>query len=292
MLNEHGLIRCLWMILFSYMVVFSLPLARAVQPMPFILVSDVDDTVRVTNVSNKFKMVKNNFLKKEIFSGMPELFKNITNKSTLPESQRLLFLSGAPFEMKISNFKKDFTKPLRNLLSCQNFPEKTCSPFPIYELKVREITKKITVYDFKTKILEKKYKSLQENFILIGDDTESDPKVYENFSTLRKDHIMAIYIHKITEKNFMLPLGQIYFLTAYDIALHERMSGRLKDNEVAEIGDAVYKGSDDTFFPNFQACPTPGQYEKINDLPQELRELKKNIEQRIDKICSSKQKDK
>jgi len=234
----------------------------------FILVSDLDDTVKITDVHNRDNLHCNVVIGKLVFAGMPELYSHLLGENSPVE--RLMFLSGAPFI---------FSFNLRKLLNDAHFPA--------FNLTLSGATDLFSShYEYKTKHMKELYGAAEgHNFILIGDDTEYDPEVYAHFSANRND-VLAIYIHRITGRD--LPQGSIAFVTAYDIAMHEFQAGRLSEKQALEVGNAVYNSSDVTFLPDFQGCPE--KYVQIADLPENLTRLKKKIEDRITTICSSRTK--
>ena len=228
------------------------------------LVSDVDDTVKITNVLDRDERAKNAAFSKLAFVGMPELYRYILGQNY--PAGRLMFLSGSPF---ILSHKVD------ELLKAH---------FPTYKLTLRDVTElPSSALDYKKKHMQEMYGVSEDNFLLVGDDTESDPEVYEAFSAPRRNQVLAIYIHRITEKE--LPLGSIAFVTAYDIAMREFVAGRLSEKQAADVGNAVFNSKDVTFLPGFQQCPK--EYEQIAGLTETLVQLKKQIEERMTTLCSN-----
>lgn len=235
----------------------------------FILVSDLDDTVKITDVSNRDNMHCNAVASKLVFAGMPQLYRFLLGENS--PAGHLMFLSGSPYIL---------SDKLREMLNEAHFPD--------YSLTLRSLKEYFNshVSDFKKKKMEELYgASKGDSFVLIGDDTEKDPEVYAHFSANRND-VFAIYIHRITGRD--LPQGSIAFVTAYDIAMHEFLAGRLSEKQAADVGNAVLKSSDVTFLPNFQGCPE--KYVQIASLPENLTRLKKKIEDRITTICSNRTK--
>jgi hypothetical protein len=233
----------------------------------FILVSDLDDTVKITHVHNRDNMTCNAIASKLVFAGMPQLYLFLLGENY--PAGRLMFLSGTPSFL---------SHKVRELLNDAHFPG--------YSLTLRGFMEFFNspVSDFKKKKMEELYgASRGDNFILIGDDTEKDPEVYADFSANKNQNkVLAIYIHRITGRD--LPQGSITFVTAYDIAMHEFKAGRLSEKQVAEVGDAVLKSDDVNFMPDFQCCSK--DYEQIPGLPDNLAQLKKQIEDRMTTLCS------
>jgi hypothetical protein len=235
----------------------------------FILVSDLDDTVKITDVPHVDNMHCNVVASKLVFAGMPELYKYLLGENY--PAGRLMFLSGSPviFNNKIQELLDD-------------------AQFPRYSLTLRSIKEYFSTHtaDFKKQKMALLYgASKNEKFMLIGDDTEKDPEVYADFAVNRND-VLAIYIHRITGRN--LPQGSISFVTAYDIALQEFKARRLNEKQAVGVGDAVLKSDDNVFLPDFQQCPK--MYEPVPGLTDNLAGLKKQIEDRITATCSGRTK--
>jgi len=232
----------------------------------FILVSDVDDTVKVTNVLDRDAAARNAVASELVFAGMSELYGGLLGKNS--RADRLEFVSGSP--------RAILSHKVRECLNGAHFPA--------YNLVLRgRIT---SAYDFKKNEMEKLYGESDNEFLLIGDDTESDPKVYAHFSSQKSDKVLAIYIHRITGRP--LPPAKpsiVLFVTAYDIAMYEYKAGRLNEEQAAAVGEAVLTSEKTAFLPKFQKCPK--EYTQVPDLPDSLKELKLKIEERMASLCSS-----
>jgi uncharacterized protein DUF2183 len=253
---------------------------QAAPSQAFILVSDVDDTVKITNVLHRREAVINAVTSKSVFAGMPQLYHAILGDTS--PAKRLMFLSGSPLILhhKISEFLSHNT-------------------FPHFKLALRSVAEFINcpegcAYDYKEKRMQAEYGSSRNNFILIGDDTECDPEVYADFANPTREHgqVLAIYIHRITGRE--LPSSTppvVTFVTAYDIALQEFLANRLGESDAIDVGEAVLrsaKSSPRSFLPDFQACPK--QHEEILGLPDSLAQLKNKIEAKVEEFCSQKRK--
>lgn len=256
-------------IIFAIFILISSFIAAGAQAADsFIIVSDLDDTVKVTHVCSRNNMTFNAMASKLAFSGMPVLYHSLLGESH--HTVRLMFLSGSP------SFLRD---------KVIEFLEH--SHFPSYTLTLRGLREfiKAPVSDYKKKKMKELYGGLKDkSFILIGDDTENDPEVYADFSTRMKkrNKILAIYIRRITGRD--LPKGSIGFVTAYDIALREFKAGRLSEIKTAEVGNIVLNEKiDEAFLPDFQQCPKV--YEPVPGLPENLSRLKKQIEDRMTTQC-------
>lgn len=173
-----------------------------------ILVSDVDDTIKVSNVLDKDSTAANVLMLKNAFIGMPELYAEI---SKINGMSAVKYLSNAP--------KKGMAKIHQKFLEINNFPDGELVARSFWDLrsgnkhKIESIKKFISVYK-PTKL------------ILIGDNGEADSVVY---STITKKHsqigaltyIRQAYSSLGYNKNFSQPLleGQIPFASSLDISV-------------------------------------------------------------------------
>ena len=230
---------------------------------PFILVSDVDDTVKVTDVLHRNVSMRNAIHSKLVFAGMAELYRDLLGKDS--PAERLEFISGSPrilLTHKVDECLRD-------------------ARFPPYRAALRNRVG--SVADFKTRVLRGLYGGSESQFLLIGDDTQSDPEVYAKFAAAKKpDQVLAIYIHQITGR--ALPPHSIPYLTAYDIALKEYQAQRLNALQAAEVGLVVWKSEEAAFLPGFQKCPK--EYAQLPDLPKPLEVLQTQIRDRMKDLCS------
>lgn len=218
----------------------------------FVIVSDVDDTVKVTDVLHPARAIGS----KLVFAGMPELYAQLLGPGSSRE--RLRFISGS------SQISGHLTEALL--------------AFPAYNLTLRGLRPSdSSARYYESERMKSLYGTSHKTFILIGDDTKFDPEVYTNFAAAMPDQVRAIYIRRITGRP--LPTGCIPFVTAYDIALEERLAGHISEAQAAAVGRAVLASPDNTLLPRFQKCPIAGAREQ-NDL------LENRIQKRIGALCA------
>jgi len=249
-----------WWIAF---LLFTLSAGMAKAADSFILISDVDDTVKITNVLHRADAFKNAVASEAVFAGMPELYHEILGKDS--PAERLGFMSGSP-----GILRPEVSELLQH------------GDFPAYQLTLRASTELLSSpFGYKTKHLREMYGASAGEFLLVGDDTESDPEIYEAFS--KGNQVRAIYVHRITGR--ALPPGSVVFVTAYDIAVHEFLAGHLSEEQAAAVGNAVFAAEDRNFLPCFQECPK--EYEPIAGLSEPLAQLAEKIEVRMTALCSS-----
>ena len=74
---------------------------------------------------------------------------------------------------------------------------------------------------------------------MLGDDQEHDPRFYESLRDAYPEKVKAIYIHQLNEH--ILPIGQIGYYTAYEVAAHELAAGRLTENLLHNVKSFITK---------------------------------------------------
>lgn len=232
----------------------------------FIIISDVDDTVKVTNVGDKTQAIRAALGSKLAFAGMSELYRQLLGAGSPPE--RLTFISGSPHKLE--------TKVDAMLRQ---------AGFPAYTLVLRAFREwDDPVFDYKVSHLNELYGSSDARFLMIGDDTEKDPDVYLRFSKSAED---PIYIRRVSGKALpsgCLPSRCISFVTAYDIAVREFQRGQLNESQAAAVGADVLTSSDRSLLPSFVKCPT--RFEPAAGLPDSLATIKAYIDRRVSRLCA------
>ena len=224
----------------------------------FVIVSDVDDTVKVTDVLHSARALPNAIGSKLVFAGMPELYAQLLGPGS--DRERLRFISGSS------------TIPDRQLTE-------VLLAFPAYNLTLRGLkASDSSVRYYESERMKALYGTSSKMFILIGDDTEFDPEVYTNFAAAMPGQVRAIYIRRITGRQ--LPTGCIPFVTAYDIALEERLAGHFSEAQAAAVGRAVLASPDSTLLPRFQTCPSAS-------IPDRNDPLKNQIQKRLSHLCAA-----
>ncbi|MDB5037102.1 MAG: hypothetical protein JWQ35_630 [Bacteriovoracaceae bacterium] len=207
----------------------------------FDIVSDYDDTLKMSNVPDALKMdtVFRSLFSHKIFAGSSVLINALVNSSRRAaenESQkqiRFMVITGSPPVLK-SRIDSALTKAL----------------FPDYYLRLRDWSTETDLRAYKTKIL---LATMNRKALLFGDDTEHDPEAYDDFQKLRPEMVLAVYIHRITGNDVIKP-GQKTFLTPFDIAYSEFQAKRLNEEQVAAVAASILeveKSNYGNILPNY-----------------------------------------
>ncbi len=232
-------------------------------PSPFVLVSDFDDTLKISHTTNRLKTVIRGLFAKQSYAGMSELFQEWVNENPF------VLLSSSPLWIrgKIGRF-----------LDRHAFPSRT--------IILRDWLRQKDVLAYKLRSLSNLEKKDKQPFIFIGDDAEFDPEVFARFREEFPTRTLAIYIRRMRGRP--LPEGIVPFHSAFEIALAEVAAGRLKVPQVARIGKAVLDQKDsDLIVPYFAAAPSDLE---ISDAFPTLAKLTEQMNQRYEKIRQDRQR--
>jgi len=215
-----------------------------------LIVSDVDDTVKVTDVLNKKNAVYNALFSKAAFAGMSELYRALdTAENTF------YYISGSPklIESKVSSFL-EFNKFPQN----ENLILKQGLNTPTFEYKVAAITQIIQ-------------QTKPDKVILIGDDTEFDPEIYEAISKSFPSKVESIYIRAIQDRELPKLASIRNFFSAVEIAGLELIKGNLNSTSLTKVAASfVQKDNGAKIVIDGRYCPPEGR-SQIEELKQLLQ---------------------
>ncbi len=166
----------------------------------FLVVSDIDDTILVTEVNNRLKMAYNSMLKssdkRKTFAGVPDLYRDIAADATNLGKPHFIYLSSSPAFL---------SRSLKKFLVQNNFPpgtlllKKSLTSGDHTDHKTSWLNKISTTYD-------------KMPMLLLGDSGEKDPGIYRSFAE-NKAHtplVKGIIIHEVTGNRKKIALLQKY----------------------------------------------------------------------------------
>lgn len=236
-----------------------------------LIISDVDDTIKMTDVLGPKKWIFfNGVFREKAFSGMGELYQQLEQQDTV-----IHYVSGSPkiIRMRVDEFLEENFFPQQYNLSLRN---SLSDDTVVYKLNT---IRKIIANENPDKI------------ILIGDDTEHDPEIYatiaENFPGL----VETIYIRAI--QNRAMPELSIFktFFSAVEIAAYELLKGRMDKEGLKEVGKSFfYRWGKSGIYLKNRYCPTNGRDEltmlaaQIDD--GEVRKTLNKTQKKIIKSCN------
>lgn len=158
----------------------------------FGVISDIDDTVIKTNVTNRLKMLATTVLSNEHtrlpFEGVAEFYRALQNGRNGNENNPIFYVSSSPWNL--------YT------LLVEVFKKREIPPGPIF-LKDFGTHTAFNASDHHSHKLENIRRVLDTYphlpFILIGDDGEQDPQIYRQVVSEYPERIRVIYIRKVRE---------------------------------------------------------------------------------------------
>ncbi len=155
------------------------------------IISDVDDTILLTEASSKVRMLRNVFLKNHFtqsaVEGMSDLYRAIHYG---PEGD------GYDATHYVSSSPDNLYSRINRFLDLQKFPAGSIDLKNIGLRKGQD-----SLFDHETYKLGRIRSILstfpRRRFVLFGDSGEHDPQIYRKLAQEFKDQIVAIYIHNV-----------------------------------------------------------------------------------------------
>ncbi|NML62912.1 DUF2183 domain-containing protein [Massilia sp. RP-1-19] len=167
--------------------------AEAMVPAPtarFGIISDIDDTVLWTNVTNKLNMAlmlaRSNAHTRKPFKGVGAFYRALRHGAGGNEDNPVFYVSSSPWHL---------FGPLVEFLRLQGIP---VGPLLLRELGVREVFKLTSHGNHKLEKIElilSYYPDMQ--FVLIGDSGEQDPEIYTEVVRRHPKQVKVIYIRDV-----------------------------------------------------------------------------------------------
>lgn len=160
-----------------------------IAPVGLSVVSDIDDTIKISNVGDKRELLANTFLRDyKAVPGMAQLY-----LQWAAQGASFHYVSASPWQLYES--KSDFLAnagfPLGSY-HMKTFRWKDSSFFDLFssplELKLETIRSIIEKFP-------------RRRFILVGDSGEKDPEAYGELARQYPDQIIRIYIRRVSEQS-------------------------------------------------------------------------------------------
>ena len=167
--------------------------AEVIVPPPgarFGIISDIDDTVLWTNVTNKLNMAlmlaRSNAHTRKPFKGVAAFYRALKQGASGNEDNPVFYVSSSPWHL---------FGPLVEFLRVQGIP---VGPLLLRELGVRDVFKLTSHGNHKLEKIELilgYYPDMQ--FVLIGDSGEQDPEIYAEVVRRHPKQVKVIYIRNV-----------------------------------------------------------------------------------------------
>lgn len=155
----------------------------------FSIISDIDDTIKISEVHDKSALLANTFLRPfRAVPGMADLYQAWANT---PHTT-FHYVSASPWQLYF---------PLAHFIKKQHFPEGSIH-LRLFRLKDSSLfnflsSSKPHKLDNIRRLIEH---APQRHFILVGDSGESDPEIYAEIARQYPDNIAHIFIREVPRK--------------------------------------------------------------------------------------------
>lgn len=224
------------------------------------VISDLDDTLKITNVENKPRAVWNALFNKSAFKGMPEFL-------NLVKPNDLYIVSASP-----------------NLLNARINAFIDHNKIEVNEIHTRELSELGQKRKYKLETMREILKRSQDQFILMGDNVEIDESIYQQIQKEFPEQVVGIYTHKVSSDK---KIEGLTFHTAFDLAIHEFKAERLTQFQILNFAkDFLLIRKLETVLPSFKYCPKLLSEFDL-DLPFVVRQAAKQVYKRLNSYCQS-----
>lgn len=156
------------------------------QPGAVMVVSDIDDTIKVSHVEDTGKLLDYTFYRDyEAAPGMVELYRRWSHQGAA-----FHYVSSSPWQLYV---------PLRDFMRAAGYPPGAVHLKRVHftDGTIRDLFKKGT--ETKPARIEALLQRFAGHpFVLVGDSGEQDPEVYASLMRKHTDQVMRIYIRNVT----------------------------------------------------------------------------------------------
>ena len=194
------------------------------------IISDLDDTIKITNSDDEVDGTINAAFRSEVFTGVTEFFmgtKNYANEMHVLSASPIILR--AKIEATLKKRHIDYTS-----------------------LILKNVQSRETKFEYKVRAIKVLMEKNPDDFILVGED----PEAYGEIQLLYPNRILAIYIHVI--KNRQIPAGTKYW-TSFDLFLREYTAKRMNPGWVEHASRTILAEKElKKIIPDFADCPGSG----------------------------------
>jgi phosphatidate phosphatase APP1 len=165
------------------------------------LISDLDDTILVTDVAKLSSMLSNTLLKnpaqRAAVPGMAQLYSRAMAANAVPAAAPMFYLSASPRQLQGS---------IQRFLDLNAFPRGVLITRIISDDGGGEPVFDLVAY--KTRRIEDIFARLPGvRFVLVGDDVQSDPEIYEQLRQRHPDRVEAVWIRRVSRDPKRAPIA-------------------------------------------------------------------------------------
>ncbi|MDX1565723.1 MAG: App1 family protein, partial [Phycisphaeraceae bacterium] len=161
--------------------------ALLVEPEGLSVISDIDDTIKDSHVTNKKRLLRKTFLEEfETIDGMAEVYRRWVRR----DGAQIHFVSSSPWQLY---------PPLRTMTRSAGFPTASWN-LKDFRLKDASLLNLFAdPLETKPAVIEPLLSIFpKRKFVLVGDSGEKDPEIYGRLARVYGDQILAVYIRDVT----------------------------------------------------------------------------------------------
>jgi len=160
---------------------------QLIGPKGLSVVSDIDDTIKFSDVLDKRELIRNTFIRKfKPIDGMADVYRHWETKGAA-----FHYVSGSPWQLY---------EPLAEFAKNEKFPD---GSFHLRKFRLKDrsaLTFLDSPEEYKIAKIEPILKAFPERrFILVGDSGERDPEAYGELARRRPNQVAKIAIRNITD---------------------------------------------------------------------------------------------
>jgi phosphatidate phosphatase APP1 len=154
------------------------------------IISDIDDTILVSDVLSKRRLLANSLLlpaeRRGAVPGLAMLYRSLAARNPAPESTPIFYVSGSP---------RQLTDNLRLFMTMGGFPR---GVLQLKEISTERGDSLLDTPTYKRKHIDKILAAFPGvKFMLIGDDGEQDPEIFAHAAEKYPDRIEGVWIRRV-----------------------------------------------------------------------------------------------
>jgi hypothetical protein len=161
---------------------------QLIPPTGLSVISDIDDTIKITEVRDRKAMLSNTFLREFLpVPGMADLYRQMARQGAA-----FHYVSGSPWQLY---------EPLSQFVQAASYPAGTFHLKPFRLTDPSGLSKLSSQEEYKPPIIESLLAAFPgRRFVLIGDSGEKDPEIYAAVARKHPKQVAAIYIRNVSDE--------------------------------------------------------------------------------------------
>lgn len=224
-------------LLYSLFILFFVfdPLPSQAQGPKVVLVSGFDDVLRQAHNTNILSAGLKLMDKDRSYAGMPELYRRMLASSGAGQFYVITGLTNW-LESRVEKFMKDYQ-------------------YPPHSVTMRDWVTEWSITKFKIHHIEEVLKvNPNSQLVVILDNSTASLELAELLKALHPGKVAEIYLRQTVEGKIS-PHART-FVTSFDIAFREFVSGRLNEEDLVAVGRSILSEKDmENWIPAYAYCP-------------------------------------